>query len=169
MPPLYLLAPNEIPREVVADLAEIRRHNPQRFEMEQLTAITLLDPAKNLVAGYKDVREDEFWVKGHLPGFPLYPGVLMCEAAAQLCAYFCSASGLLVGDAFVGFGGMDDVRFRGMVRPGQRLWLVGQTEKTNQSRFRFKIQGFVENQMVFNADFLGLRMERSGTSASGGT
>ena len=58
-----------------------------------------------------------------MPGYPLLPGVLMCEAAAQLCSYYCSQAGLLQGD-FIGFGGMENVRFRGMVRPGDRLVLV---------------------------------------------
>ena len=76
---------------VVADLEAIRRVNPQRFAMEQLTAIVLLDAERQLIAGYKDVRPDEFWVSGHMPDFPLLPGVLICEAAAQLSSYFMSS------------------------------------------------------------------------------
>ena len=41
---------------VVADIEEIRRYNPQRFEMEQLTAICYEDPARNICVGYKDLR-----------------------------------------------------------------------------------------------------------------
>ena len=58
--------------QVVADREEIHRYNPQRFEMEQLTAIVHLDPDKNLIVGYKDVAADEFWVRGHMPGYPLH-------------------------------------------------------------------------------------------------
>jgi 3-hydroxyacyl-[acyl-carrier-protein] dehydratase len=72
---------------VVADLAEIRRFNPQRFEMEQLTAIIFDDFDRKICAGYKDITENEFWVRGHMPGMPLMPGVLICEAAAQMCAF----------------------------------------------------------------------------------
>src|SRR6266849_4915844 len=96
---------------VVADLEAIRRVNPQRFEMEQLTAIVLVDPEQRLVVGYKDVRPDEFWVRGHMPGYPLMPGVLMCEAAAQLCNYYLVTQGLLGGD-FIAYGGLENVRFR---------------------------------------------------------
>ena len=63
-------------------------------------------------------------MRGHMPGYPLLPGVLMCEAAAQLCSCYIVTSGLLEGD-FIGFGGMENVRFRGPVRPGDRLVLVG--------------------------------------------
>ena len=80
---------------VVADREAIRRVNPQRFEMEQLTAIVHLDPEQHLVVGYKDVRPDEFWVRGHMPNYPLLPGVIMCEAAAQLCSYYTVTAGLL--------------------------------------------------------------------------
>ena len=53
--------------------------------MEQLDGHRPPRPEQHLVVGYKDVRADEFWVRGHMPGNPLLPGVLMCEAAAQLC------------------------------------------------------------------------------------
>ena len=80
--------------------------NPQRFAMEQLTAIVYIDPENHIVAGYKDVAADEFWVGGHMPGYPLMPGVMMCEAAAQLCSYYITTHGLTGGD-FVGFGGLE--------------------------------------------------------------
>src|SRR5947209_7794734 len=95
---------------VVADRDEIRRYNPQRFDMEQLTAVVHVDRDQHLIVGYKDVSADEFWVRGHMPGYPLLPGVLMCEAAAQLCSYYCLKGHLLQGD-FIGFGGLENVRF----------------------------------------------------------
>src|SRR3954469_21716695 len=110
----------------VADRQGIRAVNPQRYEMEQLDGIALLDPERRLIVGYKDVRADEFWCRGHMPGEPLLPGVLMCESAAQLCSYYITQYTELVGrDHFVAFGGLDDVRFRSVVRPGDRLVLVG--------------------------------------------
>ena len=71
---------------VVGDAEAIRKVNPQRFEMEQLDGVVHLDIVNKIVIGYKDVRYDEFWVRGHMPGYPLLPGVLMCEASAQLCS-----------------------------------------------------------------------------------
>ncbi len=89
MPPEVNFDPARLDlNNVVADHDAILRINPQRFEMEQLTAIVLVDTAQHLIAGYKDVDADEFWVRGHMPGYPLMPGVLMCEAAAQLCSYY---------------------------------------------------------------------------------
>src|SRR3954454_24586083 len=124
MPPVPLVDPTTIDTSrVLVDREGIRRANPQRFEMEQLTAIVALVPEKHLIIGYKDVEADEFWVRGHLPDYPLMPGVLICEAAAQLSSFYCHTI-KLVENGFLGFGGMEDVRFRGQVRPGDRLVMV---------------------------------------------
>ena len=144
---------------VLADQEAIRQVNPQRFEMEQLTAIILLEPERQLVVGYKDVRSDEFWVRGHMPGYPLMPGVLMCEAAAQLCSYYIMTYGTKQGD-FLGFGGMDNVRFRGTVKPGDRLVLVSKATKLHRRQTIFNVQGFVGSTMVFHADIIGVPMTR---------
>ena len=116
MPPVPLVDPTTIDTSrVLVDREGIRRANPQRFEMEQLTAIVALVPEKHLIIGYKDVEPDEFWVRGHLPDFPLMPGVLICEAAAQLSSYFFCQVIKLPGSTFLGFGGMEDVP---LSRPG---------------------------------------------------
>ena len=109
---------------VVADIEQIRRINPQRHEMEQLTAIVYDDVETGICVGYKDVTDHEFWVRGHMPGMPLMPGVLMCEAAAQMCSYYAHKHRLLGDCKVVGFGGMEDVRFRDPVRVGDRLVVV---------------------------------------------
>jgi 3-hydroxyacyl-[acyl-carrier-protein] dehydratase len=140
---------------VLLDREAIRRFNPQRFEMEQLDAIIYQDKENHVVAGYKDVRSDEFWVRGHMPGYPLLPGVLMCESAAQLCSYYTAAQGLMPGD-FIGFGGLENVRFRAPVRPGDRLVLVGKATRLHRRQTIFNVQGFVGSTMVFHADILGV-------------
>ncbi len=140
---------------VVADQEAIARVNPQRFEMAQLTAIVHFDVEQGLIAGYKDVGEDEFWVRGHMPTYPLLPGVLMCEAAAQLCSYYMGTTGLKQGD-FIGFGGMENVRFRGTVKPGDRLVLVAKGKDLRSRRSVFDVQGFVGRTMVFHADIIGM-------------
>ena len=151
---------------VLADQAAIRGVNPQRFEMEQLTAILHNDAQTQMIVGYKDVRDDEFWVRGHMPNYPIMPGVLMCEAAAQLCSYYIVTQGLLQGD-FIGFGGLEDVRFRGLVRPGDRLVLVGKAKRIHRRQTIFNVQGFVGDKMVFEADVIGVPMNRQGSAAPG--
>src|SRR5262245_7385491 len=96
MPPPLIVDPMSLDlSRVVADREAIRRVNPQRFELEQLTAIVLMDREQEIIAGYKDVGADEFWVRGHLPDYPLLPGVLICEAAAQLCSYYIVKVGMV--------------------------------------------------------------------------
>ena len=160
MPPSPHLNPADIDlSRTVADIEAIRRVIPQRFEMEQLSAIVHLDPEQQVIAGYKDVGVDEFWVRGHMPGYPLLPGVLLCEAAAQLSSYYIIAQGLLEGD-FVGFFGMDNVRFRGIVQPGDRLILIGKMLRYHRRQTLFNVQGFVGTNMVFHADVIGMSMTR---------
>jgi 3-hydroxyacyl-[acyl-carrier-protein] dehydratase len=164
MPPVLHFDPAQLDlSRVLVDREAIRRVNPQRFEMEQLTAIVHLDREQHIIAGYKDVRPDEFWVRGHMPEYPLMPGVLMCEAAAQLCSYYTSTQGLMQGlmhGDFIGFGGMEDVRFRGVVRPGDRLVLIGKCIRLHRRQTIFDVQGFVGATMVFHANIIGVPLTR---------
>jgi len=121
-PPLYDLSKIDFSRPLF-DIEAIRRVNPQRNQMEQLTAIVYVDREKDGIVGYKDLTDEEFWVTGHMPDFPLMPGVVMCEAAAQLAGFYARKFGLLGGD-FIGFGGMDEIRFRAPVVPNCRLILL---------------------------------------------
>ena len=161
MPPAPLVDPAAIDTSrVLVDRDGIRRSNPQRFEMEQLTAIIDLDLENNLIIGFKDVASDEFWVRGHMPGYPLMPGVMMCEAAAQLASYYCHVINLAEG-SFIGFGGMEDVRFRGQVRPGDRLVLVSKASKVHRRQTIFETQGFVGTNMVYHGRIIGVPLPKS--------
>jgi 3-hydroxyacyl-[acyl-carrier-protein] dehydratase len=141
---------------VIADIEEIRRYNPQRYEFEQLTAIVLEDLTTHTCAGYKDVTHDEFWVRGHMPGMPLMPGVMMCEAAAQLASYF-SLKHDLLGGGTVGFGGLEEVRFRDPVIPGDRLLVVVRLVKVRRGRMIVcDFQGFVRDAMVVEGVIKGV-------------
>src|SRR5271154_1208970 len=161
MPPVLHIDPATLDLNLlVAGKDAIHAVNPQRFEMEQLTAIVHVDTDQHVIAGYKDVGGDEFWVRGHMPGYPLLPGVLMCEAAAQLCSYYICTTGLMQGD-FIGFGGLENVRFRAPVRVGDRLVLVGKAVKLNRRQAIFNVQGFVGSTMVFHADVLGVPLVRA--------
>ena len=139
-------------------LEEIRRHNPQRFEFEQLDGVFRILPEEGFIIGFKDVRKDEFWVRGHIPGMPLLPGVLMIEAGAQLCAVYqsmvCPSSG------FFGFGGLEAVKFRAAVRPGDRLILLGQAVQVHRRRSVFNVQGLVGGTLAFEATVIGIAIPR---------
>lgn len=142
-------------------IEEIRKLNPQRFEMEQLTGVVHIDEENDGIVGFLDLADDEFWVKGHMPGFPLMPGVMMCEAAAQLASFYAVKHELLGGD-FVGFGGLNNVQFRKSVLPGSRFILAMVAKKIRYNRrAEFSFQGFVEGEMVVNGELNGIPIKKS--------
>ena len=153
----YIVDPTEIDFDnIAADLEEIRRYNPQRFEMEQLTAIVYIDEQTHTCAGYLDVTDKMVWVRGHMPGMPLMPGVFMCEAAAQLCSFVTQKFDLL-GAKMVGFGGMEEVRFRGPVRPGDRLLIACRKLKARRGRLiKCRFQGTVGEEIVVDGQIIGI-------------
>jgi 3-hydroxyacyl-[acyl-carrier-protein] dehydratase len=141
---------------VVADLDQIRRYNLQRFEMEQLTAICHQDNERGICVGYKDATLNEFWVRGHMPKAPLMPGVIICEVAAQLASYFVQKFDLL-GAKVVGFGGLEEVKFRGGVLPGDRLVMIVQLLKVRRGAMIVcRFQGFVKETMVVEGRLKGI-------------
>jgi 3-hydroxyacyl-[acyl-carrier-protein] dehydratase len=153
----YIIHPSEYDLDrVVADIHEIRRWNRQRFEMEQLTAIVHEDLSRGLCVGYKDLTHDEFWVRGHFPGVPLMPGVMMCEAAAQLSSYYTQRHNLLDAEV-IGFGGLEEVRFREPVRPGDRLVIAVERVRVRpKAMIVCRFQGLVRDSIVVDGVIKGV-------------
>ena len=148
MPPKFVVDVAGMDLDKIAyDQEEIRKCNPQRGHMEMLNAIVYADPSKGQLVGYKNVRADEFWVDGHIPGRPLFPGVLMIECAAQLASFYTRK---FVGwKGFIGFGGADEVKFRMQVSPGQRFYVLGQLLWERHKRIQCRIHGMVEGNFAF--------------------
>ena len=155
MPPKPLLDLASIdPGHIVADRRQIYEVNPHRFEFQQLDGVCLINPERNVIAGYRDVRADEFWVRGHIPGRPIFPGVLMIETAAQLVSYYFMSQAPKKG--FLGFGGVDGVKFRGVVVPGQRIIMLGKMVESRRHRCVGDTQAFVDGQMVYEGTVTGM-------------
>ena len=163
MPPTQLYNLDEIDLATpLFTLEEIRAVNPQRFEMEQLTAIVHMDEVEKGVVGYKDVTPDEFWVRGHMPDFPLMPGVILCEAAAQLAGFFARKTDLLGSGDFLGFGGIESAAFRRPVHVGDRLVLMAKVTEVRPRRMaKFDFQGFVDGKMVLSGGMKGVPIDAS--------
>jgi 3-hydroxyacyl-[acyl-carrier-protein] dehydratase len=139
---------------VLAGRDAIREWVPQRHEFEMLDGILHFDAKEMVGVAFKEISPSDFWVRGHIPGQPLFPGVLMIESAGQLCCYvFCVAH---AERRFFAFGGVDAVRFRGTVEPGDRLLLMARAKKMRSNLAIFDTQGFVEGKLVFEAVITGM-------------
>ncbi|MCD4699114.1 MAG: beta-hydroxyacyl-ACP dehydratase [Phycisphaerae bacterium] len=155
MPPEPILDISEIDQSKVAVTREqIYQVNPHRYEFQQLDGIFFIDLDRNVIAGFRDIREDEFWVRGHIPGRPIFPGALMIEGAAQLVSYYVLTREKY--DGFMGFGGVDNVKFRGQVVPGDRVVVLGRMLEIRRRRCIGAVQGFVDGKMVFEGTITGM-------------
>lgn len=93
---------------------------PHRAPFVLVDSVLEIEPGRRIV-GAKRVRADEFWAPGHFPGNPIFPGVLLTEAIAQCAALiFLSTDPGRAGVA-VYLVGLDKMRFRRMVRPGDDI------------------------------------------------
>ena len=157
MPPSFLFDISKIDLDaVVYDQEVIRQYNPQRGDMEHLNGITWFDEAAALMVGYKDVRADEFWVPGHIPGRPLLPGVIMLEAAAQLASFYTKK--FLKIEGFLGFGGVENCKFRLAVLPDSRLFLLARLDWHRHRRVCSTVQGMVKGNLIFETQIIGTEM-----------
>ncbi len=154
MPPSFLIDLTSIDlSRVLFDQEAVRSRNPQRGDMEQLNGIVYANPEQGQIIGYKDTRNDEFWVPGHIPGRPLLPGVLMIESAAQVASLYTRE---FVGwHGFIGFGGVENCKFRMQVPPGKRMYVLCQKIWERHRRILCKTQGVVDGQLAFEASIVG--------------
>ena len=107
--------------------AEIEAIIPHRDPFLLLDEVTEIIPGKRVVAR-KLVREDEWYLAGHFPGRPIMPGVLMVEAMAQAGAVAVLSEPSNAGKLAL-FAGINDVRFKRLVTPGDELERVCELDR----------------------------------------
>ncbi len=130
--------------------------NPQAGDMRQLDYVAWISDDNQTAVGIKEVNEDEFWVSGHIPGRPIYPGVLMIEAAAQISSILYHINAEV--NHFMGFTRCDNCSFRGQVLPGDILAIVSIIRKFQRRRFVCDAQGYVDGNFMFEAKITGMMM-----------
>ncbi len=155
-PLLFDLSQIDLKARPVFDKQAILKVNPQNFEMQQLDGIIWFDKDRRLVLGYKDVTENEFWVRGHIPGRPMMPAVIMIESAAQLLSFFVRR--ILGVEGFIGFTGRASAKFRAPVAPGGRLYLLGHLTAVRSRGYSAFIQGVVNDTVVFETNVSGMKV-----------
>ena len=162
MPPVLIidLSKIDLNAKPLFDRNAICKVNPQSYEMQQLDGILWFDKEQQLILGYKDVTEKEFWVRGHIPGRPLMPGVIMVECAAQLLSFFVKQ--IFEIEGFIGFSGIDETKFRSTIEPGKRLYLLGKIVKykikERTAHVTTYVQGIVDGKMVFETTVSGMKV-----------
>jgi len=160
--PLAELEDLDLSRTVftVADMQKVLQ---QRGTFSLIHGIVHLDPqASDLVVGYHDVRADEWWAKDHVPGRPIFPGVLMVEASAQLGSFDFFKRHPDIPTTFIAFTGIDSTRFRAPVEPPSRLYIVGRATKSRvhggKVMFVYEFQGVVDGKIVYEAEISGMQL-----------
>ncbi len=104
--------------------------------------------------GFYLVRGDEFFLKGHFPGNPVVPGVILCEIMAQTCAVLLSEENTEDEKMKTPyFTGLDKVKFRSPVKPNDKLELVCSIVKKKPPFYFAKGKGYVDGKLCVSGEF----------------
>jgi len=137
---------------MILTATEIQAVIPHRYPMLLVDRIIELEPMKRAV-GIKSVTINEQFFAGHFPQKPVMPGVLILEAMAQVGGVAMLYPEENRGKLAV-FAGMERVKFRKPVTPGDQLRMVAEVLKLRGSIGKLWAQAFVDGQIVAEAEFL---------------
>ncbi len=140
------------------DIEQIRNILPHRYPFLLVDRILELEPEKR-AKGYKNVTINEEFFEGHFPGHAVMPGVLVCEAMAQVGGVLLlSMTGNEGKLAY--FGGMDKVRFRKPVLPGDTLVTEVELIATKGNIGKVRAVARVNDDVAAEGEFLFALVER---------
>ncbi len=138
--------------ETILDVNKIREIIPHRYPFLLVDRITYIEPGIK-AKGYKNITTNEPFFQGHFPGNPIMPGVLIIEALAQL-----GCVAMLAKEEYknmIGlFAGIDNVRFKKQVVPGDKLELSVELLKLKGPIGKFKGEAKVDDQLAAEAEVL---------------
>ena len=115
-----------------------------------------LDLERGLVIAHKHFGEDAWWARGHVPGRPIMPGVMMIEGCAQAAAVLMKKREGLGGDDFIGLGGVDRARFRGAVFPPATIHFVSVVGSRSSRIFKYPAQCYRDGKMIMEMELMGV-------------
>lgn len=146
----------------IIDIQEIFELLPHRYPFLLIDRVVDLEPGVN-VHGYKNITVNEPIFTGHFPGKPIFPGVLIVEALAQVTGILGFKTmenlGKDTGNELYLLAGIDNVRFKQPVLPGDQLQLHANLEKERKGIWKFKCEAKVDDKLVCSADIMCARRE----------
>ena len=137
------------------DIHEILKHLPHRYPFVLIDRIIDLNLNEEITA-IKNVTINEPFFPGHFPYHPVMPGVLIVEAMAQAAAVlsFKTMNVLPSEDSVYYFAGIDNVRFKKPVSPGDQLILNVKIDRVLKGIWKYKAQAKVDDQIVAEAEMM---------------
>ncbi|MCY4489192.1 MAG: 3-hydroxyacyl-ACP dehydratase FabZ [Deltaproteobacteria bacterium] len=138
------------------DVTEIRKLIPHRYPFLLVDRIVELEPDRRIV-GIKNVSINESFFQGHFPDKPIMPGVLICEAMAQVGAIFARCSDQLSDKVFV-LTGLDRVKFKHPVEPGDQLRIELEILRRRKHYWRLGAHATVDGKRVAEAELSAMEM-----------
>ncbi len=134
-----------------ADIQRIREILPHRDPMLLIDRVEEMDGEQSAV-GYKTVTGEEVFLRGHFPGKPVFPGMLLLEAMAQTAGVMVLAhKGIRAADSLVYFVSVDKARFRRPVVPGETVRFDVRTVRSRRTIYWFECVASVEGEVCAEA------------------
>lgn len=134
------------------DQIDIEEIIPHRYPFRFVDQVLELEPGKRAL-GIKNVTANEWFFQGHFPGYPIMPGVLVLEALAQLGAAVILSLPENRGKMVL-FAGIDKVRFKREVKPGDQILLSVVIGRWHRNIGKGVVQATVKERVVAQAELL---------------
>jgi 3-hydroxyacyl-[acyl-carrier-protein] dehydratase len=137
------------------DIEAILRQLPHRYPFLLVDRVLECRPGESIRA-VKNVTYNEPYFRGHFPGRPVMPGVIIIEALAQTAGILCFITAGVIPDDKTRFYfvGIDKARFRRPVIPGDQLLLTAELERSLKGIWRFSTAAFVGEHEVAHAEMM---------------
>ena len=137
------------------DINDIKKRLPQRYPLLLVDRVVEIDLGKRILA-YKNITANEEIFNGHFPNTPIFPGVMIIEAMAQatgILAFKSEVGRPEVGQIYM-LVGVDKVRFKRIVEPGDQLKIYAEVVTVKRGMWKFNCTAKVEGELVTSAEIL---------------